>query len=386
MAIPIIDSHVHLWAASHIDTLAWHSPSNPLGSQHSVEEYLDAVPASITAPVSPSPAQYRLKGFIYIETDRITSLASKGWTHVLEEVSFLTRIASGTPLEREGHVYSDKELCLAIVPWAPVPLGPGGLELYMNKVKERVGKGGEPVWEKIKGVRYLLQDKPNGTMLGEDFIQGLRWLGRRGLTFDLGVDARRGGLRQLEETAELAKILYQQGDQVKLILSKSSAFAPTLTTTLQCHGWLKRRIDHMCKPNLRISPSETCSHPEFMEWKGHIVSLSAYPNIYMKLSGLFSELPPLPAQVAEETDLISSTVDTIQPWTDVIFDTFGTARVMFGSDWPVCNIGGGGNMATWTRWMKAVELLLQKRGINDDCKKDVWYLTAQRAYGISTTP
>ncbi|KAF3481771.1 alcohol dehydrogenase [Arthroderma uncinatum] len=331
MAIPVIDSHVHLWTASHLNTLAWHSPSNSLGSQHSVKEYLDATSTSITTlepASSSSPSNYRLKGFIYVETDRISSLSSEDWTHVLDEVSFLTRIVRGTPPDGEGHTSSDKQLCLAMIPWAPVPLGPTGLELYMSKVKERTGQDdeGASIWKKIKGVRYLIQDKRRGTMLEDSFIHGLKWLDQRGLAFDLGVDVRRGGIQQLEETVELTKILYKEGCQVKLIL-------------------------------------------KFIEWKRHITSLSAYPNTYMKLSGLFSELPPLPRRVDDELDeaeLVSSTVEAIQPWTDAIFTTFGTARVMFGSDWPICNIGGGDNETTWTRWMKIVEMLLERRGTGED--------------------
>ncbi|KAK2868088.1 hypothetical protein FQN49_003174 [Arthroderma sp. PD_2] len=370
MEIPIIDSHIHLWTSSHLDTLSWHSASNPVGSQYSVEEYLGAIPTTITAlkPTSPSsPSAYTLKGFVYLETDRITSLSSEDWNHVLDEVSFLARIARGTPLDGEGHGPSDKTLCLAIIPWAPVPLGPEGLERYIVKVKERIGDRDdeddrESVWRKIKGVRYLLQDKPRGTMLEENFVQGLKWLGQQDLVFDLGVDARRGGIHQLEETVELTKTLNRDGCEVKLILN------------------------HLCKPNLRIPLTETFSHPQFIEWKKLITSFSAYPNTYMKLSGLFSEIPPLPTGVNSEQDeaeLVSSTVNAVHPWTDVIFDTFGTTRVMFGSDWPISNIGGGGKEVAWTRWMKVVELLLEKRGIGEDGKRDAWYRTAQTAYSIT---
>lgn len=67
----------------------------------------------------------------------------------------------------------------------------------------------------------------------------------------------------------------------------------------------------------------------------------------MKLSGAFSELPPLPSPTPEtsEEDVITSTVERLRVWTDVIFDNFGPRRVMFGSDWPVCNTNGGGTAA-----------------------------------------
>lgn len=62
----------------------------------------------------------------------------------------------------------------------------------MRLVRERTRT--DAVWRKVRGVRYLLQDKPAGTMLKEGFVEGLKWLGREGLVFDLGVDARSGGL------------------------------------------------------------------------------------------------------------------------------------------------------------------------------------------------
>ena len=29
------------------------------------------------------------------------------------------------------------------------------------------------------------------------------------------------------------------------------------------------------------------------------------------------------------------------PYLDVIFEAFGTKRLLYGSDWPVCNVAGG---------------------------------------------
>lgn len=98
----------------------------------------------------------------------------------------------------------------------------------------------------------------------------------------------------------------------------------------------------------------------------------------MKLSGGFSELPPLGSA---EPD-IPSLVERLHPWTDVIFDTFGPERVMFGSDWPVCNIGGGGNEVSWRRWQAVVEQVLDRRGLSHEQKAGVWGQTAIAAYGI----
>lgn len=106
----------------------------------------------------------------------------------------------------------------------------------------------------------------------------------------------------------------------------------------------------------------------------------AHGRTYMKLSGAFSEFPPL----AAEADLdVSGLVDRLQPWTDVAFNAFGPERVMFGSDWPVCNIGGGGNDVSWIRWKQVVEGVLERRGLTEEQRKGVWGGVAIQAYGIS---
>ncbi|OJJ42937.1 hypothetical protein ASPZODRAFT_1242070 [Penicilliopsis zonata CBS 506.65] len=197
----IVDSHIHLFPASHLSTLAWHGPANPLGAQHSVDEYRIASNSASSEANAQHPGDVR--GFIFLETDRISSVDKDGggWIHALDEVSLLTRIALGEPLPGEGHTERDSALCLAIIPWAPVPGGPQVLEQYLAQVKERTRTPG--VWAKIRGVRFLVQDKPAGTMLQNDFQEGIRWLGRQGLTFDLGVDARSGGLWQLREAVQM---------------------------------------------------------------------------------------------------------------------------------------------------------------------------------------
>jgi L-rhamnono-1,4-lactonase len=107
--------------------------------------------------------------------------------------------------------------------------------------------------------------------------------------------------------------------------------------------------------------------------------MAQYPGTYMKLSGGFSEVPPL--SEAAEPDL-SLIVERVRPWTDVVFDAFGADRVMFGSDWPVCNVGGGGNEVSWTRWKSVVEATLEQRLLSDEQKRGVWGQVAVKAYGV----
>lgn len=222
MPTPIVDSHIHLFPAAHLPTLAWHSPNNPLASQHSIDEYRHATSSAFT---NPAATQY-LRGFIFLETDRISSIAEEdsenpGWKHALDEVSLLTRIALGEPVAGEGHKPIDQELCLGIVPWAPVPGGADVLQKYMEQVKERTKT--DDVWRRVCGVRYLVQDKPAGVMLEPKFVEALRWLGQRHFVFDLGVDARGGGLYQLREAVEMMAKVYRgldESEKVTIVISE----------------------------------------------------------------------------------------------------------------------------------------------------------------------
>ena len=376
MPVPIIDSHIHLFPASHLPTLAWYGPNSPLGAQHSVDEYRLAASSVPTSP-SPSPDKF-LRGFVFLETDRISSIEEQpssdnsGWKHALDEVSFLTRIALGEPVPGEGHRDVDRQLCLGIIPWAPVPGGPEVLARYMAQVRERT-KSYE-VWRKVRGVRYLVQDKPAGVMLQPNFVDGLRWLGRQGLTFDLGVDARQGGLHQLQEAVKMMDEVYrgaERNEQVTIVISKLRP----LKNYLHCTD----HLDHLCKPNLRLPSDSLATHPEYLGWKNSITQMASIScKTYMKLSGAFSELPPIGPADPNIDDL----VDRIQPWTDVVFDTFGAARVMFGSDWPVCNVGGGGNEVSWNRWRQVVECILERRGLTEEERRGVWGDVVVEAYGV----
>lgn len=199
--VPILDTHIHLYPLSEAPTLAWNHPGHPLWGQRSLAEYTSATASSHDL----------LSGFIFLETDRATDEADPtptgGWQHPLAEVSFLARVAAGQPRAGEGHEARDASLCQGIVPWAPVPAGAAVLERYLQSVEEVCGRDGDgaATWAKVKGFRYLLQDKPEGVMLQEGFVEGVRLLGRRGFVFDVGVDLHRRGRGQLEEVVELVE-------------------------------------------------------------------------------------------------------------------------------------------------------------------------------------
>lgn len=56
---------------------------------------------------------------------------------------------------------------------------------------------------------------------------------------------------------------------------------------------------------------------------------------------------------------------------------------MFGSDWPVCNVGGPrGEQGNWKFWVEVVERYLEESGFSDALKDEVWNGVGCRAYGV----
>ncbi|EXJ93780.1 hypothetical protein A1O1_02173 [Capronia coronata CBS 617.96] len=344
---PVVDSHIHLYAAAHIPSLSWTADlaqDHPLNRQYSTNEY-----QAVTQTCS------NLLGFVFVETDRKSGLQETAWHDVFDEVDFLMRIARGTPRDGEGHRPEDSRLVLGVVPWAPVPAGETTLIRYVHQVQQHCGDR----WDLIKGFRYLVQDKPAGVMLQPQFIEGLQWLGSNGFTFDLGVDCRSGGLHQLQEACDMLDRVYNGDSHVKII------------------------INHFCKPNLRLTASEAASgHQDFTRWKECIEKMASHPSTYMKLSGLFSELPK---QDEANPTAISTLVEQTRPWVNAVFKAFSPSRIMFGSDWPVCNVGGPDIEASWAHWYNVVSAILDDEGLAADQKLEVWSGTAIQAYNVQIT-
>lgn len=212
---PIIDSHVHLWPASEMKNLNMYSPNGPFNTQQSLNEYIKATGSTP-----------HLQGFVFVEVDRkydlkASNLPGSGWDGPLQEIRFLRRIAIGHPKQGEGHLPEDARLCLGIIPWAPVTSGVRVMEKYLGIARQAAGEA----WPKIKGFRYLLQDKPDGTMLDVNLIESLKLLGRKGFVFEVAADHSRRGDIQLDEVLAMVKQVHYdipENERVTLIIGQSS--------------------------------------------------------------------------------------------------------------------------------------------------------------------
>jgi len=94
----------------------------------------------------------------------------------------------------------------------------------------------------------------------------------------------------------------------------------------QRHPRLPIVIDHAAKPQVGRAAWQ-------QPWQRDIAALAALPNVSCKLSGLLTEAGDAPRDV------------TLRPAVDHLFETFGAARLMWGSDWPVLNLAS--DYADW---------------------------------------
>ena len=117
----------------------------------------------------------------------------------------------------------------------------------------------------------------------------------------------------------------------------------------------------------------------FDRWKVCMQRFAALEMVFMKLSGAFSELPN---QDPHNPLSIDQVVRQMEPWLNVLFETFPPERIMFGSNWPVDNIRGPGDKLGWINWKLAVERMLHQYSFSDEAKDRIWYGTAKEAYRI----
>lgn len=345
--LSIIDSHIHLWPGhmSNEEGHAWMTPAMPLAKEHILSHYYAASKQDQT-----TEREYVVEGVVYVETDVRYSCPSedlKTWAKgPLDEIRFLRDIVEGNYGERESRTL------LAIVAWAPMDQPTETLEEWLRLAEETAGP---KTWKRVKGFRFLLQaitdeKKFRSLVSSEAFISNLKLLGKRGFAFDVGVDQHSGGIWQLELVSRAmttAHVDVPEEEKVTFILN------------------------HLCKPDF------VPNGPEFDRWSEIVEHMSALPKTYMKLSGAFSELP----QGLSDAAAIATHV---RPWVEHVFRSFGPKRVMFGSDWPVCNVRGPAKEESWVAWKDVVTLLVEHNNLrlNDEHKALIWKGTAIKAYNL----
>jgi len=163
----------------------------------------------------------------------------------------------------------------------------GWIDLQSEKIEEHLIEfTGE---SKFAGVRHVIQDeKEIDFMLKKEFLRGIDYLQDYGLTYDLLIYPR-----HLKSACQLV----QKFPELKFV------------------------VDHLAKPPIKEQTLEP--------WATDIKQLAMYDNVYCKLSGMVTE-----------ADWNRWKPIDLTPYMDVILEAFGPARIMIGSDWPVCLLAG----------------------------------------------
>lgn len=209
----ILDSHVHLWpsSAANNEAHAWMHKGDHLAKPYTISDYLPS-----SSPSSDEVADYEVKGFVYVETDRRYRkellpnedvLDFKWARECYKENAFLMRIIKGVDDEGEGFDMESAKLMKGCVLWAPIDRG---LDVFVRWLNLENSTGLK--W--VKGFRYLLQgirDKVEFDRLVRDpgSVEVLKYMGKKGWSFDVGVDQRQGGSWQLEKIPGLIERVHE---------------------------------------------------------------------------------------------------------------------------------------------------------------------------------
>jgi L-fuconolactonase len=163
----------------------------------------------------------------------------------------------------------------------------GWVDLRAKNVDEVLKEYSEH--NKIKGFRHIVQGEPDHNfLLRSDFLRGISYLEKYDFVYDILIFPH-----QLGATLEFVKRFPQQ----------------------------KFVIDHIAKPYIKDG--------YYNGWAALMKEIAKHANVYCKLSGMITE-----------ADHNAWTPEQINPYMELVLSAFGSDRVMFGSDWPVCLVAG----------------------------------------------
>jgi L-fuconolactonase len=142
---------------------------------------------------------------------------------------------------------------------------------------------------KIKGWRHIVQSEPDHNfLLRPHFLRGISYLEKYGYTYDILI------------------FPHQQGAALEFI---------------RHFPHQKFVIDHLAKPYIKDG--------FYDGWAVLMKEMARNENVCCKLSGMITE-----------ADYQGWVPEQIHPYMDLVLEAFGTKRIMFGSDWPVCLVAG----------------------------------------------
>ncbi len=161
----------------------------------------------------------------------------------------------------------------------------GWVDLRADNIYERLEHYSQ--FKKLKGFRHIVQSETDTEfMLRPKFKNGITALALYDFTYDILIYHY-----QLEQAIQFVKLFPNQ----------------------------KFVLDHLGKPDIKSG--------EYALWQTNIKKLALHQNVFCKISGMITE--------GEWDDWKPS---DFKVYLDTIVKAFGTERLMYGSDFPVCTL------------------------------------------------
>lgn len=197
----------------------------------------------------------------------------------------------------------------------------GWVDLRAENISERLNHFSK--FEKLKGFRHVVQGEADDFMFGTAFRNGIAALKEFNFTYDILIFHR-----QLPAAIDLVKSFPEQN------------FV----------------IDHIAKPDIKSG--------DIASWEKGIEEIAKFKNVSCKISGMVTE-----------ADWNSWKPSDLKPYLDVIFENFSSDKILFGSDWPVCNLA-----SDYKEIVKTLEEYMSQFSIQDQEK--IWSENAKSFYQL----
>lgn len=182
----------------------------------------------------------------------------------------------------------------------------------------------------IRGFRRVLHTDatPPGTCLTDNFIASMKQLGERSLPFDICI--RR---EELGNVVQLAR----RCPETRLVL------------------------DHCGNMDVRIGAEDKS------RWEQDIREIARQENVWCKISGFVWTLQSQDWSYDRD----------IKPVLQVVWESFGPDRILFGGDWPVCTLSS----LSFQQWLNSIYRFAAGHG--PDAVEKLFSINAEKVYQLA---
>ncbi|CCN83585.1 putative Amidohydrolase 2 [Vibrio nigripulchritudo SFn27] len=222
-------------------------------------------------------------------------------------------------IEYVGKLCQNPELPLAAMV-ASIEVTRADIDEYLSSVRTKAPH--------VAGFRQVLHTPKMeaGHCLSEAFVKGVQAMGKQGFSFDICIRPQ-----ELADAAALIK---------------------------QCPG-TQFVLDHGGIPAIASYVEDESA---YKTWQQNIASIAAHSNAVCKVSGLVTQAGHLSKNEATLVEVIA--------W---LKSSFGSERLMFGSDWPVCTL-----VEPAQAWQSRLDDLVVHW--SDSEKQALYFKTAEKVY------